>query len=305
MNRILRYVFPTLLGALVAAAFGSSANAGVSISIALAPPPLPVYVLPPVPGPNYIWAPGYWAYADDDYYWVPGTWVLAPRVGYLWTPGYWGWSEGYYLWHAGYWGPHIGYYGGICYGHGYFGAGYEGGRWDHGNFFYNTAVTHVNTTVIHNTYVNNVVVNKTVNNVSFNGGNGGTTAQPTPQETSAMHEHHLEATTQQTQHEHVASTNPNFFAKANHGKPVIAATAKAGTFTGSGVVATKGLKVSNTASTTKASLTTSTIPSTGVAKMHKATPANVHANAFKMDAAHKHPPHQQAKPKQGQQKQNG
>ena len=181
MYRILRYVFPALFATLVTVGFASSANAGVSISIALAPPPLPVYVLPAVPAPNYIWAPGYWAYGDDDYYWVPGTWVLAPRVGYLWTPGYWGWREGFYVWNAGYWGPHIGYYGGINYGHGYFGAGYEGGRWDHGNFFYNTAITHVNTTVIHNTYVNSVTVKKTVNNVSFNGGNGGVTAQPTPQ----------------------------------------------------------------------------------------------------------------------------
>ena len=154
MYRILRHLFPALIATLVTVGFASTQSAGVSISIALAPPPLPVYVLPSVPGPNYVWAPGYWAYGDDDYYWVPGTWVLAPRVGYLWTPGYWGWREGFYVWNAGYWGPHIGYYGGINYGHGYFGAGYEGGRWDHGNFFYNTAVTHVNTTVIHNTYVN-------------------------------------------------------------------------------------------------------------------------------------------------------
>src|ERR1700737_2098549 len=112
MNPISRYVAASLLALYVAAA-PSSTFAGVSISIALAPPPLPVYVLPPLPGPNYIWAPGYWAYADDDYYWVPGTWVLAPRVGYLWTPGYWGWGDGGYFWHTGYWGPHVGFYGGV------------------------------------------------------------------------------------------------------------------------------------------------------------------------------------------------
>ena len=29
-----------------------------------------------LPGPGYIWTPGYWAYDPaDGYYWVPGTWV--------------------------------------------------------------------------------------------------------------------------------------------------------------------------------------------------------------------------------------
>jgi hypothetical protein len=320
MYRILRHLFPALIATLVTVGFASNASAGVSISIALAPPPLPVYVLPSVPGPNYIWAPGYWAYGDDDYYWVPGTWVLAPRVGYLWTPGYWGWREGFYVWNAGYWDPHIGYYGGINYGHGYFGAGYEGGRWDHGNFFYNTAVTHVNTTVIHNTYVNNITVDKTVNNVSFNGGNGGVTAQPTPQESSAMHEQHVEATAQQMQHEHTASTNRDLYAKANNGKPAIAATAKPSVFAGKGIVATKGVKVSTTGSLGSTSQVkslgavspaTTTITSTATANAHLNTGAPTMRKTVGPDVKHanahpgpKGPPHRQAKPKPGQ-KQNG
>src|SRR5262249_47384317 len=36
------------------------------------PPPLPVYTQPPCPGDDYIWTPGYWAWADTGYYWVPG-----------------------------------------------------------------------------------------------------------------------------------------------------------------------------------------------------------------------------------------
>ena len=60
------------------ASFGGVA---IGLSITVAPPVLPVYVQPPVPGPNYIWAPGYWAWGDYDYYWVPGTWVLAPTPG--------------------------------------------------------------------------------------------------------------------------------------------------------------------------------------------------------------------------------
>ncbi|TAL01011.1 MAG: hypothetical protein EPO08_11725, partial [Rhodospirillaceae bacterium] len=66
-------------------------RAAVFVSVDLAPPPLPVYVQPEIPGPGYIWTPGYWAYdPDDGYYWVPGTWVLPPTIGVLWTPPYWG-----------------------------------------------------------------------------------------------------------------------------------------------------------------------------------------------------------------------
>ena len=138
-----------------------AASAAVYLSVAIAPPALPVYVQPPVPGPGYIWTPGYWAYGPDGYYWVPGTWVLAPYVGALWTPGYWGWGSGAYFWHGGYWGPHVGYYGGINYGFGYVGVGYHGGSWNGGVFSYNSAVTNVNVTNIHNTY-NQPVVQNTV-----------------------------------------------------------------------------------------------------------------------------------------------
>lgn len=241
--------FRWLLPLVALAAFATPSRAGVfvGVSVGLAPPPLPVYVQPVCPGPDLLWTPGYWAYDPDfnDYYWVPGTWVRAPVVGYLWTPGYWGWREGYYAWHAGYWGPHIGYYGGINYGYGYVGEGYHGGYWNHGSFVYNTAVTNVNTTIIHNTYNKTVVVNRTtVNNVSFNGGKGGATAQPTSQETLAAAEHHVSLTQQQTEHEHGASQNRELRSSFNHGRPTIAATSHAATFTGQGVVAAKGVATS-------------------------------------------------------------
>ena len=216
----------------------SAAQGSVGISVHIGPPPLPVYGQPVCPGPGYIWTPGYWAYGDDGYYWVPGTWVVAPAVGLLWTPGYWGWAGGVYLWHPGYWGPHVGFYGGINYGFGYVGVGYVGGYWNHGVFAYNTAVTNVNTTVIHNTYVNNTVINNTtVNNISYNGGTGGTTAQPTAAERNTEHERHTPATSLQAEHEHSASRNRDLLASANHGRPPIAATAKPGEFKGRGVVA--------------------------------------------------------------------
>ncbi len=210
----------------------------VGVSITIAPPAIPIYEQPVCPSDDYLWTPGYWAYGDDGYYWVPGTWVVAPEAGFLWTPGYWGWGDGAYRWNAGYWGPTIGFYGGINYGFGYGGVGFGGGYWQGGHFFYNTEVMNVNRTVIHNVYTK-TVVNTTTTRVSFNGGNGGTTARPTAAEEAVAHERHIPATSEQTQHQHEASTNRAQLASMNQGKPAVAATAKPGQFSGSGVVAAK------------------------------------------------------------------
>jgi hypothetical protein len=219
----------------------SSAQISVGVAIHVGPPALPVYAQPVCPGAGYLWTPGYWGYGAAGYYWVPGTWVIAPTPGLLWTPGYWGWAGGVYAWHGGYWGPHVGFYGGVNYGFGYGGVGFVGGRWNHGVFAYNSAVMNVNTTVVHNTYVDKTVVvnNTTVNRTSFNGGTGGTTAQPTAAERSAENEKHTPATSEQMSHEHAASTNKSLLASENHGHPSVAATSKPGEFSGRGVEAAK------------------------------------------------------------------
>ncbi len=92
-----------LLAGLCLASF-TSACAQVSVSITVAPPPLPIYQQPPCPVEDYLWTPGYWAYADGGYYWIPGVWVEPPRVGVLWTPGYWGFTGNAYEFHTGYLG---------------------------------------------------------------------------------------------------------------------------------------------------------------------------------------------------------
>jgi len=210
----------------------SKANAQLTISISanIAPPAMPVYVQPACPTDGYMWQPGYWAYDDNDgYYWVPGVWVVAPQPGYLWTPCYWGYAGGVYGYHPGYWGLHVGYYGGINYGFGYGGWGYGGGNWEGGHFRYNTAVVNVNTTVIHNTYIDRTVINNTYvsNHTSFNGP-GGVTAQPRPEEVSAMHEQHIQPTAQQMSHEQNASKDRNQFASVNNGHPAAAAMNRVG-----------------------------------------------------------------------------
>jgi len=237
----MRNLIRTLIVALSFAAVPvvSQAELFVGVSVNLAPPALPVYVQPPCPAPGYIWMPGYWAW-DDDYYWVPGTWVLAPAVGLLWTPGYWGWAEGVYVWNAGYWGPHVGFYGGINYGFGYGGVGYEGGYWRGSQFYYNRSVTNINTTNITNVYNRTVVNNVNITRVSFNGGAGGVQARPTSVQLAAQHERHLGLTPVQRQQEHEARGNSALRAAANGGHPAIAATPRAGVFSGHGVVAARG-----------------------------------------------------------------
>jgi hypothetical protein len=226
-------IFAVLIGV------SSPTRADVFVSVHIAPPALPVYVQPVIPGPGYIWQPGYWAYGPAGYYWVPGTWVLPPRVGLLWTPGYWGWADGAYVWHVGYWGPRVGFYGGVVYGFGYVGTGYFGGYWNNGVFMYNRTVNNV--TVVENIYTKTVINNTTVHNVSYNGGTGGTTAQPTAEERAATKDAHIPPTAAQAQHEHAASGNHTLLASVNHGRPAVAATARAGTFHGPGIVSARAM----------------------------------------------------------------
>lgn len=230
----------SMLFALVILAMSGAAFGQIGLMITVAPPPLPVYDQPICPDDGYIWTPGYWAYDSDiaDYYWVPGTWVMAPEVGFLWTPAYWGWGGDRFVFYDGYWGPLVGFYGGINYGFGYFGVGFEGGRWDHGHFFYNQAVSNVNVTVIHNVY-NNRVEERSENRVSYNGGEGGLSARPTPQQEAAARERHVPPVAAQKQHMQEARSNPQQRASVNRGKPEIAATPKPGAYKDRGVVQSK------------------------------------------------------------------
>jgi len=221
----------TMLFAFAVMVMSIAASAQVRITVGFGPPAIPVYEQPVCPGDGYLWTPGYWAWDPDaeDYYWVPGTWVEAPEVGYLWTPPWWGWDGGVFLFHEGFWGPHIGFYGGINYGFGYFGEGFVGGRWQDGHFFYNREVLNVNVVNIHNVYNEHVTI---VNNshVAYNGGEGGITARPRPEEEAAEHDRHLGAVAAQTEHIQQARSNPQLRASANQGRPPIAATARPADF---------------------------------------------------------------------------
>ena len=155
------------------------------------------------------------------------------------------------LWNAGYWGPHIGFYGGVNYGFGYGGIGYEGGRWDNGVFAYNRTVNNFGGVTITNVYEKTVIVDPNATRVSFNGGSGGTTVRPTPEQEAAAHEQHVAAIPAQLQHERTASANKALLASENHGQPTIAATSKPNEFAGKGVVAAREAEPSATRPATK------------------------------------------------------
>jgi hypothetical protein len=235
--RILTYtavVAMLTVGGLAAAPTVSEAQWGYGpeVNVAFPPPPLPIYDQPPIPDYGYIWTPGYWGWDPNygDYYWVPGTWALPPEEGLLWTPAWWGWTDGLYAFHPGYWGPYIGYYGGIDYGFGYTGYGYQGGYWRGREFFYNRAVNNVRNVRITNVFERPVVSAPRRNRVSFNGGVGGVSARPTPQQINAMRERHVAPTADQNRHVQMAGSDRRLASKVNHGAPPVTATPRPATF---------------------------------------------------------------------------
>ena len=91
-------------------------------------------------------------------------------------------------------------------------------------------MNNVNVTNIHNVYNTTVINNTTVNRISYNGGNGGITARPRPEEEAAARERHTPPVAAQTQHEQAARAKPELRASVNHGTPTVAATPKPGAF---------------------------------------------------------------------------
>ena len=232
-----------ILGAAPGADFAfiapAHAQADVVITASTAPPPLPVYMQPPIPGPGFMWIPGYWAWDGQEFYWVPGYWAMPPAADLLWTPGYWAWddADNDYIFNTGYWAPEVGYYGGIDYGFGYTGVGYHGGYWRDHNFYYNRAVNNLGNAHIANVFNTPVAAPAAPTRVSYFGGHGGTTVRPTPAELAVAHAHHVGPTAAQISHEREAGRIPSLRYGENHGRPPIPAVARAGEFHGAHVAA--------------------------------------------------------------------
>ena len=217
----------------------AAARITAEISVRGAPPDLPTYGQPPIPGPGYLWTPGYWLWNEAmGYYWVPGTWIQPPSAGLLWTPPYWGWNAGAYQFHQGYWGPQVGFYGDVNYGFGYAGTGYQGGHWENGAFRYNRRVNNFGLITIAGAYDGRIAISNRTH-LSYAGGEGGLKRAPSAVEYRAEGDRHFPVTGEQQRHVAAAAAVPALAASRANGYPAIAATSYAGQFDGEGVVRLK------------------------------------------------------------------
>jgi hypothetical protein len=109
--RLNRYFFAGVLLAAPAAAFGYSRvgfgfNFGFPLfdypaptRVVVVPQPAATEMVPPAPGPDYVWIPGRWEWdtAGKRWMWYGGTWQRPPAPNAVWQAGYWsqqgpGWS---------------------------------------------------------------------------------------------------------------------------------------------------------------------------------------------------------------------
>ena len=65
----------------------SAAHAQISVGIRIGPPPPErvVRVLPPRPGPEFVWVQGYWYPVGRRYVWHAGYWTRPPYEGARWV----------------------------------------------------------------------------------------------------------------------------------------------------------------------------------------------------------------------------
>ncbi|MBZ5606653.1 MAG: hypothetical protein LAP38_00225 [Acidobacteriia bacterium] len=74
-----------LLGLLLLAAGTLCAQISIGIRIGPPPPPRVVRVLPPRPGPEFLWIDGYWYAVGNRYKWHDGYWTRPPYAGARWV----------------------------------------------------------------------------------------------------------------------------------------------------------------------------------------------------------------------------
>lgn len=70
-----------------------------------APPSQPIDdVRPAQPGPDYVWANGYWWWNGGEYVWVTGYWAIPPESDYVYISGYWTYRGTSWYYVRGGWG---------------------------------------------------------------------------------------------------------------------------------------------------------------------------------------------------------
>lgn len=68
-----------------------------------APPPPQIEVAPPMPGPTYVWIPGYWYWTGRGYVWQAGYYAVPPAPGHVWVRHGWVHHNGRYRYVPGRW----------------------------------------------------------------------------------------------------------------------------------------------------------------------------------------------------------
>jgi WXXGXW repeat (2 copies) len=54
--------------------------------VTIAPPPIRVETVVVRPGPEHVWARGYWDWDGDSWAWVRGRWAVGPTATASWVP---------------------------------------------------------------------------------------------------------------------------------------------------------------------------------------------------------------------------
>jgi WXXGXW repeat (2 copies) len=94
------------LGGAIASGAVVPASAQVSGGIYIqAGPPAPIYEpVPAMPGPGYVWVPGYYSWNGYRYVWVHGRYQYPPYAGAGWHAGHWAHRDRGWVWVPGHWG---------------------------------------------------------------------------------------------------------------------------------------------------------------------------------------------------------
>jgi hypothetical protein len=89
--------------AVALAAVPASAQVSFGVRIGTPPPPLRYENRPPMPGPGFVWAEGYYEPYNGAYRWHPGYWNRAPYAGASYVHPHWDhYPDGWHM-HEGYW----------------------------------------------------------------------------------------------------------------------------------------------------------------------------------------------------------
>jgi len=67
------------------------------------PPPAQVDVVPPSPGPDYVWIGGVWVWGPGHWVWSAGHWDRPPHPGAVWTPHHYEFRNGHHVFIRGGW----------------------------------------------------------------------------------------------------------------------------------------------------------------------------------------------------------